>query len=618
MRNEIDTTQLNMIMRQLIDSVRGYLNPHEYEEIIIKLGFLSWVMRKSFDLPLTGIPSERYGVINVSDVIDSVGKYVIESPKNIVVASFASEKNAELVKEVLVSLQRYKDVTVDVHVIEHLFGASLDIEYVRTIILSDFDNKRFASRAPDEIYYFAGKVLNCAEGDRMLDAFSQKGSFISYFARNLVEDMPKNKKFHHYTSVEINENAALIAKIRASILDIDYEMISEDFIELSTSLDKREFDKIYCEPPFGRRLRQYEYLFGSDSGLHRATSGEWRYILKAVNHLSEDGKFVAVVPSGLLTKHTDAIARNILLESKLIEAVINLPAGLYSNTGIGVSILVMSHNNEFIKMIDGETITAKVGNRSTLKSDELFSVYVSEDDQENRQNVSYEQIKEAGFNINPKLYANNLNKPLKNPTPLAELVRDIYRGYQLTAEERNVQSVDSKIKTIKVLTLSDIEDSSVADNLPRIKDEGYKLQRYYLEDGDVVISAKGTKIKTAVIKLKKQSSIDDHYSEPDIILPTGNLLVIRPDKNRLDPHFLCAFLQSRIGSQLMANIQTGTALVSINVSAIEKFNVPLIPYQDQVAIGQKYAENISMQKMLRKRIQTAKLELETITDSSIF
>lgn len=627
MRADSTKDNLDQAMRKLIDSARGYLSVHEYEEIITKLGFLSWVMIKSFDLTLSGEPNVFINKVKIGQIIDNVTKIVNKYPNEIIVVHTTNPKNYDLVIDVLDSLNKYKNVEINVFFIEEIYGVSGNIETVRKLLTMGYNENRHGGYTSQYIYDLSSMILNEAEGDRVLDVHSRKGAFVSNFAQKYVNDKVKNKKFHHYTFFEQNYQNSILARIRAAILDIDYDCINEDYLTYNNDANNQPYDKIYCEAPFGVRARweyfdKYRNILGVESidnpYLRHSTSLEWFYILKVAKNLSENGKAVAVVPTGVLSKMTDSVAREYLVNQGLLESIIDLPAGSYPNTIINVSLLVISNNNSKIKMIDATTLVKKSKFNTNQKPDDIFKIYKSITDSGIVRWVSAEDINENYTNLNPKLYTEKASKPYINPTPLENVVKEIYRGYQITSKEREEFATDSKQKSIKVLTLSDVEDNSISNSLSRIKDDDYRFHRYYLHNGDIVISAKGEKVKLAVAKLKNKTTVGNHYSEPDIILPTGNIMVIRPNEDLIDSYYLCAFLQSDAGKRLLSSIQTGTVLKSINASLLSKIKIPLIPREQQKRIGERYSDKIALQKSLKKQILEIQHEFQTIADNVIY
>lgn len=104
---------------------------------------------------------------------------------------------------------------------------------------------------------------------------------------------------------------------------------------------------------------------------------------------------------------------------------------------------------------------------------------------------------------------------------------------------------------------------------------GDKLSKYYLEDGDLIITAKNSIVKTAVYKAEDNKKI----------ILTGNLIAIRLDKNKCDPYYLQAFLNSEDGQNEIKSIQTGTTIKVINPKRLEEMMLPLKVIEDQKEIA---------------------------------
>jgi len=96
------------------------------------------------------------------------------------------------------------------------------------------------------------------------------------------------------------------------------------------------------------------------------------------------------------------------------------------------------------------------------------------------------------------------------------------------------------------------------------------IARYKVRPGDVLITCRGTRLKSAIIP--------NHLAG---FLISANLIAIRL-KNNFDPLLLHAFFQSSIGQKiLLSNVRSSTMQVALTVSDITKIEVPVIPVEKQ-------------------------------------
>ena len=171
------------------------------------------------------------------------------------------------------------------------------------------------------------------------------------------------------------------------------------------------------------------------------------------------------------------------------------------------------------------------------------------------------------------------------------------RGYQTTISPEIIDENGE----FAIVTISDINDNGrISNNLKRFN-INKDLSKYYLQDGDVLISTKGTKIKVCVVEGLPSSKTLFH----------GNLTMIRVDSKKINPVYLKLFLDSDRGQNELNNIQTGVAIISINTAQLENLNIPLIPIDEQNRIVDDY-------KFKKMKIDAMEAQLAKMKDELTF
>ena len=107
-------------------------------------------------------------------------------------------------------------------------------------------------------------------------------------------------------------------------------------------------------------------------------------------------------------------------------------------------------------------------------------------------------------------------------------------------------------------------------------------EKYIVEDGDIIITAKNSTIKSAIYRGNKIYK--------DIL--SGNLIAIRVNKNIINPYYLKAFIDSKVGALALRSIQTGTSIITITVNGLKEMKISLLSEEDQEAIGEEYKINL--------------------------
>ncbi len=452
-----------------------------------------------------------------------------------------------------------------------------------------------------EIIELVNHCLNIKEEDDVLDLCSGNGDFLA----SLVN---KNIKL---SGVEINRDNVLISKIRLSILNDDnIEIINADALTYKFT---REYNKIFCEFPLGLRVNEFILnQMGKDlfyTWNKPGITADWMFINKIVTILKNEGKAVIIVPDGPLFKSMDANYRRDLLVSRVVQDIIKLPSGTIPNINISANLMILSNYNEKkeIKFIDAsqEYIENKTGKKQ-LNVKAIIDLIDGKNNDEGKVKIKkYSEIcMTQDVLLTVSSYLKRKQPNYINPHLLKEYIIDKYRGYQLTSNEQ--AEITDKNGNYELLTISDMDDGRINDNLLKISDNKNKYDRYLLKNGDVVISARGTKIKVAVAEIKNRN-----------IIPNGNLLVLRLDTEKLNPYYLQAYLNSENGQLSLKQIQTGAIIMSINPSRIEQIKVSMVDKETQDVFVEKYKRRLMELYLAQEHVRKVKYQIDNFFTNEI-
>ena len=377
--------------------------------------------------------------------------------------------------------------------------------------------------------------------------------------------------------IEINERSAFISELRLSLYnDINSDIIVGDY--LTTHIDKK-YSFITINMPFGARIpfrKRNEFItpkkdYKFDWNMAPAVSLEWLYVNKALNLLSENGRIVLVTPQTALFKNGDEKVRKDLIENNLIEYVIDMPFGTYPNAKVNYSIVVLNNakKDDFVKYINASEYFVLEG-KNTKKIDvcKLIKALINE----TYENVSNSFILENDYMLLTTKH--KMNKPkLKHSIKLSDLNVEVMRGLQNCSKSE--LKLDGKYS---IVTISDIDDNgNVAEDLGKFE-TSKDIDKYLLKENDILISTKGTRIKTCLVSNLKNKNTIYH----------GNLSLIRVADDKLDPVFLKLYLDSEIGQAELNSIQTGINIISINTTQLSNISIPLINIEEQKKFVNNY------------------------------
>ena len=603
-KNELEKVNYTKIYNEFMDNMRGYIGKDDAKKMFYSMIYLIYLAKK-----------------NNIDLLK-----LFECHAYDLSAKFFERKGANKILDKLIFIYKKSDVyTKELEILEKIrslfeinnFNEEIDTDFSSQIInLTEEDIKKIISKNTLDVINYPMKdndatskeiidlityCLNIKEQDDVLDLCSGRGDFLVSLAnQNLRLD-----------GVEINRDNVLISKIRLSILkDINFEIINGDAL---TYRFNKKYDEIFCEFPLGLRVNEF-ILNQMEKDLFYTwrkpgLTADWLFINKMVTILKNKGRAAIIVPDGLLFKSMDADYRRDLLVSGVVKEIIKLPSGVIPNSNISANLIVLSRHNENneIKFIDAsqEYIENKIGKRQ-LDVKAIIDLINGKNEDEDK--VKIEKCNEICRTDDVILTVNAYVKKQQpnyiNPHLLKEYIIDKYRGYQLTSKEQN--EITDKNGNYELLTISDIEDGRISSSLLRINDNNNKYDRYLLKDGDVVISARGTKIKVAVAEIQNRN-----------IIPNGNLLVLRLNTEKLNPYYLQAYLNSENGQLSLEQIQTGAIIMSINPSRIEQMKVSIVDKETQDIFVERYKRKLMELNIAQEHVKKLKYQIDKLFTNEI-
>jgi len=154
--------------------------------------------------------------------------------------------------------------------------------------------------------------------------------------------------------------------------------------------------------------------------------------------------------------------------------------------------------------------------------------------------------------------------------PLGEIA-DVYVGVPTLQSDIREGGRSGNVLSVRALTGNGINpDELMQADLEKLHSQGRDLDKYRAIAGDVLVSARSTILKTAIVP-----------KELDGILINATLIGIRC-RNALDPQLLLAYLRHPDGqAAVMSMAQSATTQMNITVSAVSKVRIPLPPVEEQ-------------------------------------
>ncbi len=472
-------------------------------------------------------------------------------------------------------------------------------------------NKLTSSVTPDSIVKLAMSILGCKEGEHVADIGCGIGTFILSAAMSNPNAL--------YDGYEINAGCYFVAKMRAMLLGQNVQVYLKDAFRLALEPSKK-YDKIFANFPFGLRLRDLGagkvFMQGLEeqySGISRASSSDWVFNALVCNLLSENGKAIGITTNGSTWNSMDKLMRQYFIENGLIECVIALPGKMYAETGIPTSLIVFSHGNKGVRLIDA-TENCKVGRRQNEFTDEHIRIITDSmnADSEHSNVYSLEELRNNDYALHISRYR---PKNFSDGVPFESVIKNITRGVTISAGDMD-NLVSLEVTGIQFLKLSNIQDGVIDGELPYLSHLPGNYEKYCLKNGALVISRTGvpnSENKKANPGFSYKMAIGA-VPEGQKILLNANLFSIELDTEKVNPYYLKAFFESESGIAALKSISGGATIPVLSVAALSKLEIPLPPLEDQEKVAQKYQATLAEIKLLKLKLAKAMDRLVHIFD----
>ena len=434
-----------------------------------------------------------------------------------------------------------------------------------------------------------------------MDSIFNVGTGLSNFIYDLY-DYSKNNNIDlkDIKGIDLDKNKVSLGEMVLSILLDDnkspYSLINVDAfdkLEINSSkgvcflLDR--YDSLKSERVIDSNYKDIKFSFRN--------SVEWIALDKVLSNKSIE-RFIALVPSRILYSENDKEYRNKVISEGLIESIIELPSNLIKDIPFKVCLIVFSKNNSSIKLLDINSLSDESSKDSdVLDINKIMDLYSSSD----IKSISNEDALNVN-NLIPSTILIKLNNNFEG-IKLSEVAK-VINGSQYTL--RNFEKYLRNEEThTKLLTLSDIDSFNINfETLKNVEINDSKYDKFLLEEGDLVITSKSSKVKLAVVDIPLK----------DKIIVTGGMIVIRPTKNKLDSMFLKMYLDSSLGQLAIKSIQKGETIVSIYPKDINELIIPKVDITTQKELSSRYKEKLSKLKEYKKEIKELESQLVSFYD----
>lgn len=461
------------------------------------------------------------------------------------------------------------------------------------------------SFTPKWISELALRILDVQNGDKVMDLGCGTAGFMTemfwnnrlarYVEDGYEKDFPGGKYYGYEIATEERE----IAVLRANLLGGHY--IGRDFVNVDDEYNKgvcdtNKFDKIFADYPKG--LKYLPYNLES-----KGKSSDWAFNDWICKHLSPNGKAIAIMTNGAAWNTVDIKIRKEFVEKGLIEAIIALPAGLFPNVGIAVTMIVFSHNNKTVKLVDA---TNKSTGNVLTKDDISYILRGLVSDTEYSKTVSVEELQSNDYVLNYNRYATSDVK-FDNGKKFGDLIISVRRGRSYNTKDLSYDKTTTTTD-MQYLALANIKNGVIDDELPYLKSDAEfsKRSNAFLKENDLIISKSGQPYKIAVANPRPEQHI----------IPSGNMYVIELDTNKVSPYYIKSFFESQRGKALLNSRSNRASIINISLEELQKIEIPVPPLATQRKVANAYLARADEYKSYQSKLEDAISRLNSVFDDN--
>lgn len=422
-----------------------------------------------------------------------------------------------------------------------VLGASY--EYLIKYFADSAGKKGGEFYTPQEVVRLLVQMLEPQENMSIYDPTVGSGGMLIQ-SRQIVEDLGQNPKKVVLYGQESNGGTWAICKMNMILHGInDADIRNDDTLASPQHIDKNgelmTFDRVIANPPFSQNYSktgmEYKDRFLFGWAPEKGKKGDLMFVQHMISSLNRHGKMAVIMPHGVLFRGSaEKEIRSGIVDSRILEAVIGLPSGLFYGTGIPACVLVINKNRkddkEKVLFINADREYKEGKNQNKLRPEDIEKItYVYKKKIEYPKYsklVSIDELKEEDFNLNIRRYVDNSPDPepqdvtahIKGGVPKKEWNNELLDTYSLKPdllfEEKDETYWNFKGITEKSMIKEKLEESSyfmdtdkimqdlikewfsqysedikslIEDkNVPQLLDEGFDLIETVLKDTTVL------------------------------------------------------------------------------------------------------------------------------------
>ncbi|WP_295475845.1 type I restriction-modification system subunit M/S [uncultured Subdoligranulum sp.] len=373
------------------------------------------------------------------------------------------------------------------------------------------------------------------------------------------------------------------------------------------SIAERDITLPFTEPPGPHTPTIFTADFPFTGNRTRATSkdtpssriyADWLMIRALLGRMHPGDRAFVVATKGALVRKNECALRAELVKNDWLDAVIQLPPGLYPDHNLPLELVVFEKARPssrsgrvfFADMsafsIPGTRRAKKLSPSGIDQACRAFQSFVCE--LPFSAVVPKEAIEHAGWSLYPLTYLTQDNLPSRS-LRLGD-VASITRGLQL-AKGSQVCSTPRYLLNIRDLQNGEI----LFETADQVEVGSVSLEeKYRIQEDDIILTSKGSALKIAIVP-----------PNPPASYLGGNLTRIRVRNDRYSPYLLYEYLISERGQNALNLIQTGTTIRVLGSANLKELNIPDYASSSAVKIGAALKDAAIQHRQEKRKLDEA-------------
>jgi len=399
---------------------------------------------------------------------------------------------------------------------------------------------------PKQLTDFLNTYIGSANGLKVFNPFAGVASFVKDIQDSLF-----------VYSQELNQKTWAIGQLRLIVNHSPVDFRCEDSI--SNWPNNEKFDLIVSNPPFGMRL----------NGVYKEKHPDFRtaeeFLLNVgLDSLSSSGKFIAVLPQGILFRGgSEQRLREQLVKEDLIDTIISFPGGILHHTGIPFIVLILNKAKERpgkIRLVEADDCILKPSPRENIiEVEKLLRVSEQIENTDSVRIITNDDIIANNFNLNIPRYFQEEVEGVK--------LKDIlsyFRGNRMDLPQNG-----------KVIRIRDLKDDKIDFELNLADIEELPLNRpgiHQIDTSCLLLAVRWKTLKPTYFRFENQS-----------IFNGADILTFHVDESKVDTAYLINELHAEYVQEQLDGVRQGDGVPLIRRDDLLEVKVKLPSIEEQRA-----------------------------------